>query len=240
MRAIEEGILTPTTKARMNELENSLADINIKISAEEVKLERTLKKSDVECYIIDALNSDAKTLIEILVEKVTLYEDKIEISFRYSKNTNPDELLDGAIGICVFYEYKNVVSLRVLSEYVASFFNHYLFTVNYNCGFYGSSNFISYLSVLVIPFGGYHTSWGFNGSAQMLQLVSWMWMDYNLLKARLFLNCLNTAGNTVNPIGNAAERVMVKGVHITGPELALVVQTVPMLPNRGSTLLNRV
>ena len=93
MRAIEEGILTPTTKARMNELENSLADINIKISAEEAKLERTLKKSDVEGYIIDALNSDAKTLIEILVEKVTLYEDKIEISFRYSKNTNPDETL---------------------------------------------------------------------------------------------------------------------------------------------------
>ena len=93
MRAIEEGILTPTTKARMNELENQLADINIKISAEEAKLERTLKKSDVENYIIEALNSDAKTLIEILVEKVTLYEDKIEISFRYSKNTNPDETL---------------------------------------------------------------------------------------------------------------------------------------------------
>lgn len=45
MRAIEKGILTPTTKARMNELENSLADINIKISAKETKLERTLKKS---------------------------------------------------------------------------------------------------------------------------------------------------------------------------------------------------
>ena len=77
----------------MNELENSLADINIKISAEETKLERTLKKSDVEGYIIDVFNSDAKTLIEILVERVTLYEDKIQISFRYSKNTNPDETL---------------------------------------------------------------------------------------------------------------------------------------------------
>ena len=36
---------TGTTKARMNKLENSLADINIKISAKETKLERTLKKS---------------------------------------------------------------------------------------------------------------------------------------------------------------------------------------------------
>ncbi len=93
MRAIEEGILTPTTKARMNELENSLADINIKISAEETKLERTLKKSDVEGYIIDALNSDAKTLVSLLVDRVTLFEDKIEISYKYSNNTNPDETL---------------------------------------------------------------------------------------------------------------------------------------------------
>ena len=54
---------------------------------------RTIKKSDIEGYIIDALNSDAKTLIEILVERVTLYEDKIEISFIYSKNTNLDETL---------------------------------------------------------------------------------------------------------------------------------------------------
>ena len=71
----------------------SLTNINIKISAKEAKLERTLKKSDVESYIIDALNSKAKTLIEILVERVTLYEHKIEISFKYSKNKNPDETL---------------------------------------------------------------------------------------------------------------------------------------------------
>ena len=73
--------------------ENQLADINVKISAEEAKLERTLKKSDVESYIIEALNSDAKTLVALLVDKVTLYEDTIEISFKYSNNTNPDETL---------------------------------------------------------------------------------------------------------------------------------------------------
>ena len=112
MRAIEEGILTPTTKARMNELENSLADINIKISAEEAKLERTLKKSDVEGYIIDALNSNAKTLIEILVEKVTLYEDKIEISFRYSKNTNPDETLTEVHRDFLLYGTKMIITQR--------------------------------------------------------------------------------------------------------------------------------
>lgn len=40
MKAIEEGIITSTTKARMNELENSLAEVNMRIAAEECKLER--------------------------------------------------------------------------------------------------------------------------------------------------------------------------------------------------------
>ena len=72
---------------------NSNPISNTEISAEEAKLERTLKKSDVESYIIEALNSDAKTLVALLVDKVTLYEDTIEISFKYSNNTNPDETL---------------------------------------------------------------------------------------------------------------------------------------------------
>ena len=91
MQAIEEGIFTPTTKSRMNELEGTIAELDVKIAAEEVKLERTLKKSDVEGYIIEALHKDAKTLVQLLVEKVVVYEDKIEITYKYCDNTNPDE-----------------------------------------------------------------------------------------------------------------------------------------------------
>ena len=91
MQAIEEGIFTPTTKSRRNELEGAIAEIDVKIAAEEVKLERTLKKSDVEGYILEALHKDAKTLVQLLVEKVVVYEDKIEITYKYCDNTNPDE-----------------------------------------------------------------------------------------------------------------------------------------------------
>ena len=91
MQAIEEGIFTPTTKARMNELEGSIAELDGKIAAEEIKLERTLRKSDVEAFILEALNKDAKTLVNLLVEKVVVYEEKIEISYKYYDNKNPDE-----------------------------------------------------------------------------------------------------------------------------------------------------
>ena len=91
MIAIEEGIITSTTKARMTELENSLAEINMKIAAEESKLDRTLKKEDVEKFIIEALASEPKAMIELLIDKIILYEDRIEIFYIYGNNTDPDE-----------------------------------------------------------------------------------------------------------------------------------------------------
>ena len=91
MKAIEEGIITSTTKARMNELENSLAEVNMKIAAEECKLERKLTKEDVEAHIMDALASEPRLLIEFLIDKIILYEDKIEIFYKYTNNNNPDE-----------------------------------------------------------------------------------------------------------------------------------------------------
>jgi hypothetical protein len=91
MIAIEEGIITSTTKARMTELENSLAEINMKIAAEESKLDRTLKKEDVEKFIIEALASEPKAMIELFIDKIILYEDRIEIFYIYGNNTDPDE-----------------------------------------------------------------------------------------------------------------------------------------------------
>ena len=90
MIAIEEGVLTSTTKARVNELEALIAETDMKIFVEQSKLERTLKKEDVEKYIIEGLQGDGKALIESLIDKVVLYEDKIEITYKYT-NHNPDD-----------------------------------------------------------------------------------------------------------------------------------------------------
>jgi hypothetical protein len=83
-------VLTPTTKARVNELEALIAETDMKIFVEQSKLERTLKKDDVEKYIIEGLQGDGKALIESLIDKVVLYEDKIEITYKYTNN-NPDD-----------------------------------------------------------------------------------------------------------------------------------------------------
>lgn len=92
IKEIEEGIITATTKSRMMELEAAIAEINMKISAEENKMERTLKKSDVEKYIMDALELEAGMLIELLIEKIILYDDRVEIYYKtHNEAENPDE-----------------------------------------------------------------------------------------------------------------------------------------------------
>ena len=56
-----------------------------------VKLERKITKEDVEAHIMDALASEPRLLIELLIDKIILYEDKIEIFYKYTNNNNPDE-----------------------------------------------------------------------------------------------------------------------------------------------------
>lgn len=40
---------------------------------------------------MDTLASEPRLLIEFLIDKIILYEDKIEIFCKYTKNNNPDE-----------------------------------------------------------------------------------------------------------------------------------------------------
>ena len=46
----------------------------------------------IEKYIEKALRADAKTIIEMLIDKVILYDDRIEIHYKYT-DKNPDETL---------------------------------------------------------------------------------------------------------------------------------------------------
>ena len=46
----------------------------------------------IEKYIEKALRADAKTIIEMLIDKVILYDERIEIHYKYT-DKNPDETL---------------------------------------------------------------------------------------------------------------------------------------------------
>lgn len=90
MRAIESGIFNETTKNRMNELENSLADLRNKIAIEEYKGKTSISRDSIVQFLTHGLRQSAKLLINLLIQKIVLYDDRIEIYYRFTDKKNPD------------------------------------------------------------------------------------------------------------------------------------------------------
>ena len=91
LKAIEQGIFTETTKARMEELENQLAETENIILIEQYKTETQLKLEHIVEYITHSIRQAPKLLVHTLIQKVILWDDKIEIYFNFTEKTNPDE-----------------------------------------------------------------------------------------------------------------------------------------------------
>ena len=84
LAAIEEGIFTPSTKQRLTELEEKKIRLEQAITIESAKEKNMLTKTDIERYICDAVKLTAKQMIELLVERIDVYADKICIKLKYS------------------------------------------------------------------------------------------------------------------------------------------------------------
>ena len=84
LAAIEEGIFTPSTKQRLTELEEKKERIEQAITIESAREKNMLTKEDIERYITDAIKLSAKQMVELLVERIDVFADKICIKLKYS------------------------------------------------------------------------------------------------------------------------------------------------------------
>ena len=90
LRAIEEGIITPTTKQRMIELEQTRDEIKLKLIKEEMK-KPTITKEGLVLWLGHIQNMSLETkehkqrLIDCFVNAVYLYDDKLVITFNYKE-----------------------------------------------------------------------------------------------------------------------------------------------------------
>lgn len=92
MTAIEEGIINPTTKTRMAELERQIDELSVKILIEESKLENSIAREEVMEYLTHSVRDlSPQALIEILVNRIELYDDEIVVWFNYTDRTDPDD-----------------------------------------------------------------------------------------------------------------------------------------------------
>ena len=90
MTAIEKGIVTTSTKERLEQLEKQLADLNEKLIVEKNKENLKTTKSEIIKFIKAALKKEPASMINLLIKSVVLYDDKLEIYYNYIDKNRPD------------------------------------------------------------------------------------------------------------------------------------------------------
>jgi len=90
MAAIEKGVVTNSTKRRLDELEAVQDEIISKLAIERTKLTIRLTKEEIVRYIKTALKKEPKQMIDLLIKRAVLFDDRIEITYNYTDNKNPD------------------------------------------------------------------------------------------------------------------------------------------------------
>ena len=76
----------------MAELEQKIDELNGKILLEESKIENSITREEVMEYLAHSVRDlSPQALIEILVNRIELYDDEIVVWFNYSDRNNPDD-----------------------------------------------------------------------------------------------------------------------------------------------------
>ncbi len=100
MKAIEMGIITESTMARLSELEAQKSDIKVKIAREEIK-SAVLSKEQILFWLTkmkdsDILNDDNRErIVDTFINSIYVYDDKVVINYNCREDSEtilPDNL----------------------------------------------------------------------------------------------------------------------------------------------------
>lgn len=86
LNAIEQGIITETTKSRLEELERERQKITKNINEITSKDNSLLTKDDIKNFLTNSLKQSTENMISMLINGVYVFYDKIEIAFNYTKS----------------------------------------------------------------------------------------------------------------------------------------------------------
>ncbi len=88
--AIEQGVITSTTTQRLKELEDKESLVSEQIIIEQSKTKLDTTKNEIVKFIKKALEQNAEILVNLLVKKIVLFDDKVEIYCNYSNNKDKE------------------------------------------------------------------------------------------------------------------------------------------------------
>lgn len=91
MKAVEQGLINDTMKKRMDELEQQLKNLEEKIALEQLNQQKRLSYENIISFLQQGILQKPKFLILTLIQKIVVFEDKINIFFNYTNENNPDD-----------------------------------------------------------------------------------------------------------------------------------------------------
>lgn len=77
--AVENGFFSESTNARLKELETRKGELKEIIAKERIKEVKPLTKKQVEDYLCYAITQPSQTMIDLLVKKVLIKDDTIDV-----------------------------------------------------------------------------------------------------------------------------------------------------------------
>lgn len=117
LKAIEAGVFTETTKTRLTELETTKKELTEKLLLERAREIFIPSADDLEKYFALALEKMPQSLVDLLLEKAVLGNNRLELYLKYpgkptntpdsppDNNDNPDGTKNSDRGF-LFYSYK--------------------------------------------------------------------------------------------------------------------------------------
>lgn len=106
--AIGMGVVTMATKAKLEQLETELANVEAQLQAEESRERIGLSKEEIKKFILTAIKKEPTQLVNILIKRIVLYDDKIEIEYNFTDRQNPDDNTHQGF---VFAEYDSIIKM---------------------------------------------------------------------------------------------------------------------------------
>ena len=90
LNAIQMGIVTSATKSRLEELEQRADEIKTSITLEQAKAAKELTRESVVKYLKSAIKKSPQGMLDLLINQVVLYDDKIKIRYNYTESDYSD------------------------------------------------------------------------------------------------------------------------------------------------------
>ena len=112
MSAIENGVVTKTTTGRLKEIENQVEELEKKILIERSKTSVKITEQIIREFYAKALEYNSTLLINILIKEITLYDDKVKITFNSPLKHSPDD----AQGFLFYTEINQILRVNRLEH----------------------------------------------------------------------------------------------------------------------------